>query len=342
MGLYKRGATFWARWTQDGVKHRRSLGTTDPAEAERLFAKLTGEDARTRADGALTVAEVLRAWYRFQSTRRRSGTLLAYRVVIRRFALMWGKKAPAEITRRVIEDAQDAMLAAKLAPRTINTQLGFALTALRWAHEREMPGCPEPPKFRQVPLKSRSPQKYLTAAEMEKLFEAVKAPRFMRLRPVVMLAAYAGLRMGEIIALRWEDVDLDSGWIHIRPRKDWAPKTATSARSIPITGELAQCLSRLTPEGRWVAPRVPGQQWTRSTLNRSVLQLFEAAGVRGDGFHTTHRLRGTFATEVLKASGDLRSLQAMLGHANLSVTSMYLSEVDEHKRSAVRGLRFGV
>jgi integrase/recombinase XerC len=60
-----------------------------------------------------------------------------------------------------------------------------------------------------------------------------------------------------------------------------------------------------------------------------------------EGPHTLHRLRGTFATEVLKASGDLRSLQAMLGHSNLAVTSMYLSEVDEHKRTAVRGLRFG-
>jgi hypothetical protein len=58
--------------------------------------------------------------------------------------------------------------------------------------------------------------------------------------------------------------------------------------------------------------------------------------------HERDLMRGTFAMEVFKSSGDLRSLQAMLGHANLSVTSVYLSEADEHKRSAVRGLRFGV
>ena len=48
--------------------------------------------------------------------------------------------------------------------------------------------------------------------------------------------------------------------------------------------------------------------------------------------------RATVAPEVLRTSGDLRSLQAMLGHGNLAVTSIYLSEVDEHKRAAVRGL----
>jgi integrase len=54
----------------------------------------------------------------------------------------------------------------------------------------------------------------LTATEMGRLFAKLDDARFTRLRPVVMLAAYAGLRVGEIIALRWQDVDLDDAWIH--------------------------------------------------------------------------------------------------------------------------------
>src|SRR5262249_53078597 len=210
--------------------------------------------------------------------------------------------------------------------------------------EREMPGCVPPPKCRQLQAK-RTSQKYLTPAEMGKLFARLAEPRFARLRPAVMLAAYAGLRMGEIRWLRWEDVDLDEGWLHVRPHGSWIPKTPTSTRSIPINEDLARYLAGLAtgePSPRWVTTRGRGLQWTKSTLGRSFQKLFEAAGVRGEAFHTSHRLRGTFATEVLKSSGDLRSLQAMLGHANLSVTSVYLSEVDEHKRSAVRGLRFAV
>ncbi len=87
---------------------------------------------------------------------------------------------------------------------------------------------------------------------------------------------------------------------------------------------------------RWVAPFRPDAQWNRRHLGINIRRLFKAAEIDDGGPHTLHRLRGTFATEVLRTSGDLRSLQAMLGHGNLAVTSIYLSEVDEHKRSAVK------
>lgn len=190
-------------------------------------------------------------------------------------------------------------------------------------------------------MKGRSPRKYLTGSELTSLFKQLGEPRFQRLRPVVMLAAYAGLRMSEIISLRWLDVDLEQGWIHIRARKGWSPKTTASERSIPITERLEAFLSEPPLCQRWVAPRAPGAEWNRRHLGVNVRRLFEAAGVDDEGPHTLHRLRGSFATEVLRSSGDLRSLQAMLGHGNLSVTSVYLAEVDEHKRAAVRGLVLG-
>ena len=109
-------------------------------------------------------------------------------------------------------------------------------------------------------------------------------------------------------------------------------------RSISLTEELTQFLTESRICKRWVAPRAPGAPWNRRHLGINVRRLFRSVGVDDGGPHTLHRLRGTFATEVLRMSGDLRSLQAMLGHGNLAVTSVYLSEVDEHKRAAVRGL----
>ncbi len=332
MGLYKRGKTYWARWTEGGEIRRQSLETADPQEAERRF-----RDLRT---DRVTVREVLKRWVAYQKPRRKARSLHAYRIAQRRFTMMWGDLLSREVTRRTIEEAQDAMLAAKLSPTTINHQIGLAIAALRWAHERDLVDAP-PPKWKRLDVKGRSPRKYLTATEMRHLFAALDDSKFVRLRPVVMLAAYAGLRMGEIIALRWQDVDLDAGWIHVRPRKDWSPKTAASERSVPLTEELLAFLSAPRVCRTWVAPRAPGTQWNRRHLGTNVRRLFDSAEIYGEGPHTLHRLRGTFATEVLRSSGDLRSLQAMLGHANLSVTSVYLAEVDEHKRAAVRGLRLG-
>ena len=335
MGVYRRGNTYWARWREDGVERRRSLGTRSKAEAERLLADIL--DAKYEA---ITVAEVLKRWVAFQTRRRKPRSVHAYRVVLRRFTLMWGDLTAEDLTRAAIEEAQEAMLTAGLSPRTVNHQVGLAVAAIRWAHERDLVKA-SPPAWRRLPVGGRSPRKYLTGTELRALFDALATAEFERLRPVIMLAAYAGLRMGEIIWLEWKDVDLDEGWLHIRAKKGWSPKTAASHRSIPMTEELAKFLSGSPTCNHWVAPRTRGAQWNRRHLGVNVRRLFDAAGVDDGGPHTLHRLRGTFATEVLRSSGDLRSLQSMLGHGNLSVTSVYLSEVDEHKRAAVRGLQLG-
>ena len=86
-------------------------------------------------------------------------------------------------------------------------------------------------------------RKYLTADELGQLLETVREPRWERLESVIMLALYAGLRQQEIAWLTWEDIDLAGGWLHVRPKKGWSPKSITSERSIPIADELADYLT---------------------------------------------------------------------------------------------------
>ena len=67
--------------------------------------------------------------------------------------------------------------------------------------------------------------------------------------------------------------------------------------------------------------------------------LWRPCGAHADS-HSLHRLRGTFATMVLRGEGDLESLREVLGHSVLSVTAGYLAATSESKRRAVQGLRF--
>ena len=156
-----------------------------------------------------------------------------------------------------------------------------------------------------------------------------------------MIALYAGLRQQEIAWLTWEDVDLVEGWIHVRSKKTWSPKSLASERSVPIADELAAYLTN-TPRTcrRWVAPLIQ-KRWQSQHLGAETRRLFKAAGVDDGGPHTLHRLRGTFATTVLRGGGDLESLRQVLGHSALSVTAGYLEATSESKRRAVAGLSFG-
>ena len=155
-----------------------------------------------------------------------------------------------------------------------------------------------------------------------------------------MLALYVGLRQQEIAWLTWKDVDLGEGWIHVRSKRGWSPKSASSERSVPIADELLKHLKSQARTGKWVAPQSPGTQWCRRHLSSESRKLFKVAGVDDGGPHTLHRLRGTFATMVLRGEGDLESLREVLGHSVLSVTAEYFAATSKSKRRAVQGLRF--
>ena len=336
MGIYRRGDVYWARWVDaDGKQRRRSLRTKDHREAGQRYEELTEKAT------SLTVRDVLSRWIRYQTARCKPRSVHLYKIVRKRFSLVWGDLRPEQLTTVVVEEFQESALLAGLSPRTINHQMGIALSALKWAADRGLIDT-NPPKWKRLKVSGSHARKYLSASELAQLLATAREPRWQRLEVVVMLALYAGLRQQEIAWLTWEDMDLVEGWLHVRAKKGWSPKSATSERSIPIADDLAEYLTdaRRTCR-RWVAPQSPGTQWCRRHLGAETRRLFQAAGVDDGGPHTLHRLRGTFATKVLRGGGDLESLRELLGHSLLAVTAGYLSATSESKRRAIGGVRFG-
>jgi site-specific recombinase XerD len=287
------------------------------------------------------VRDILGRWFKYQTPRCKPRSIPFYKIVRKRFSLVWGDLRPEELTILVVEEFQETALQIGLSPRTINNQIGMALSAIGWAHDRGLIDT-GPPKWKRLKVNSAHARKYLTGPEITRLLKTVREPRWQRLEVVVMLALYAGLRQQEIAWLTWEDVDLVEGWIHVRSKRGWSPKSASSERSVPTADELQRYLNT-TPRtcSKWVAPQSPGSQWCRRHFSSETRKLFQAAGVDDGGPHTLHRLRGTFATTVLRGGGDLESLREVLGHSVLSVTAGYLASTSESKRRAVQGVRFG-
>ena len=99
MGIYQRGQVYWARWVEDGKQHRRSLLTKDPREAERLYQDLAGKSA------GLTVRDVLSRWIKYQTPRCKPRSVHLYKMVRKRFSLVWGDLRPKQITTTVVDRA---------------------------------------------------------------------------------------------------------------------------------------------------------------------------------------------------------------------------------------------
>jgi len=143
-------------------------------------------------------------------------------------------------------------------------------------------------------------------------------------------AAFTGLRMGELLGLRWEDVDFDAD--AIRVRRNWSggregtPKSGRG-RAVPMMGDVAEALDRLRRRERFTGAQDIvfcdrlGRHLGYKSLSERYKQALRDAGLRQLRFHD---LRHTFGTHAIRAA-DPREVMEWMGHADIQTTQKYLA-----------------
>lgn len=149
-----------------------------------------------------------------------------------------------------------------------------------------------------------------------------------RWRLVIVLAAYAGLRAGEISRLRREDVTEE----HVRIVKGKGGRDAV----LPTHPAIWALVARM-PAGLLVRTRT-GKQFTGDQLSVMARHHFDAIGM--PEVHL-HRFRHLFATALLRAGSDIRTVQELMRHSSLATTAGYIAVTDEQKVTAVSALHMG-
>ena len=130
-----------------------------------------------------------------------------------------------------------------------------------------------------------------------------------------------GLRLGELVHLRVEDIDLDNNYVHIQTRPGWKPKHSHE-RSIPIAAPQKEILKRWIKE----LPKMDHPYLIYNSRNNQISERTFQNWVDKTNFNITpHDLRRSFAKVLYYDSGkDLKLVQILLGHSNFSTTSLYL------------------
>jgi integrase/recombinase XerD len=175
----------------------------------------------------------------------------------------------------------------------------------------------------------------------EAMLELIGAPdttttRGLRDRAMLSLAYSAGLRVSELIALRLGDVDFRRGVIAAFGKGQKRRLVPLGEVALAHLGEYRSALcapgpSRLSESGL-LFPSPRGRPLTRQAFWKIVKRYALRAGLP-DAVHP-HRLRHSFATHLLSGGADLRSVQAMLGHADVSTTEIYTHVTRDHIRRA--------
>ncbi len=154
------------------------------------------------------------------------------------------------------------------------------------------------------------------------------------------LAAYAGLRAGEVRGLRWRDVNLDTGHISIRQavcRGQEAPPKSGHQRRIPLVPDLADELRKVGPGRRdaFVSLSERGKPWTEHGLLNAFRRACKRAGLVGWSFHS---LRHYFVTALFRAGVGAPTVRELAGHLHLSTTQRYAHTTEEELEEAIRKL----
>jgi integrase/recombinase XerD len=186
-----------------------------------------------------------------------------------------------------------------------------------------------------LPRRRRALPRTLSAAEAERLIEAATGttPRTLRDRALVELLYGAGLRVSEAVTLDRQSVDLENRLVRCIGK-------GSKERIVPIGREAAEALRRYLARGRPHLDRrhrpelflnAQGGALTRAGAFLILRKLAEKAGLEPERIHP-HLLRHSFATHLLEGGADLRSVQEMLGHADLATTELYTHVSDRRRR----------
>ena len=368
----KRGENIHKR--KDGRwEARYKCGTTDSGRAvyRSVYAKTYAEVREKQRDGILACREgmhpkesvtfgaALALWQEANRSRRKGATNMRYANLID------GHIAP-ELSGIRVAQINTAMLSnfmnRKLESGRLDGKGGLSpayvrsiMLVIHSVIEFSVAECLCPPVRINIhtPAMSKRELEILSRSDQARLEAALRTdPDGTSLG--IYLSLQTGLRIGEVCALRWSDVDLAGAVIHIRwtiarvrAGKNEAcgktklirdtPKTKASARDIPISEHVMEVLRAVQGKSssEYVISATPDFVSPR-TFEYRFHKLLEKNGIPGINYHA---LRHTFATRCIEAGVDVKSLSELLGHSNAAVTlNTYVHSSMERKREELKKL----
>lgn len=230
-----------------------------------------------------------------------------------------------------------------LSANTVNAVISVMQNSLRTAYLLGYAKEYTANMIKRPKLKERKIECF-TLAEQKKIEMAVFESKKTKLFGIV-LCLYSGLRIGELIALQWKDIDLTKGLLTVsRSCHDTSggivfdePKTATSRRIIPLPKQLLPKLKSIKKSSNSdFVVSAGGNVVSVRSYQRSFELLLKKLNIAHRGFHS---LRHTFATRALECGMDVKTLSEILGHKNPTVTlNRYAHSLLEHKSAMMNRL----
>jgi len=180
-----------------------------------------------------------------------------------------------------------------------------------------------PVKYMKKPKNAQGRTRYLSKEEAQKLLQECKNSKSSYLFTIVLIALQTGMRQGEILSLKWEDIDFDNQWIYLKQTKNDTPRT------VPLTQEILKLLKHSIEK---ISPLVfpsPMNPEKPIDIRKAWVTALKRAKIENFLFHD---LRHTTASYLAMEGYGYGQIAEILGHKSLQMTKRYAHLSHENKR----------
>lgn len=321
MGLYRRGKFFWFSITYQGNRIQESRKTDNKKLADKLCAKVLTDIVEGRyfetAKAKNTKFEDMTEKYLKEHAHSRDPR------TVKTLLISFSGLMISQITTKLIAEHRNRRLES-VKPATVYQELALLRRMFNVAI-REWEWLKDNPVSRlSFSVGNRNARdRWLTLEEEKSLLEKATNPAW--LRSLLMVALHTGMRRGEILDLRWQNVDLLKRAIRVVKSKNGEKRT------IPMSNTLFNLLKSMNV--RDISGRV--FPISGSSLRQAFDKLVVKTGLEDFRFHD---LRHTFATRLVQNGVDLYKVKELLGHKTITMTMRYAHHYPESLRSSIEVL----
>lgn len=359
MALFKRrmeagnkSSTWYYDFRVKGRRYKGSTGCHDKALARRFEDELKAEARLGRPlDGPArkalpTFAEFAKGYREGDGALKKSGSD-DQSILDRALLPMFGRMRLDAITRPHVERFRNDRLAGKLprarrnlgralAPATVALELGLLRRILNVAVEAGLLDRNPVAKLKMPKFDNRR-DRVIDATEYQRLLAAADDRQGAHMRPIQVVAYETGMREGEVVGLRWADVDFARHFARLTETKNG------EKRNVPLTEAAEEALRAWARRKDWgrrestyVFPSRAGNRPLRAgNISAAFTRIAKRAKVADVHFHD---YRHTFATRMVERGGvDLITLASITGHKTLAMLRRYSHPSDARKLALVRG-----
>ena len=329
MGLFKRDKVWWMRFTHNGKQVRRSTETTNKKQAEKIHAKVITQIAEGKWFGTdegeiRTFAELAEKYEAQELCKLKSRQTISSHV--KNLKEFFGPYPLNKINPALIDDFKQ-MRKATVKPATINRQMNtfrrmLNLAKKRWLWLKEVPVVEMEPNADNMRVRHLSFDEFLWFHECCKDW----------LKDLVYIAAWTGLRQGNILNLKRDQVSLVARTITIEGGSMKNGEHLAIPLAEPAYEVLKKALQIVRIDSPYVFCKSDGSRYHSMAVSRAVNKATEKAGIEDFRFHD---LRHCYATWSRQAGVDLDTLADLLGHKDTRMTRRYAHITPTHLRSAV-------